>query len=84
LTLSQSIPNSNFTYNSTDGVWSFSGTDLYRTIGLPLVNAQNKKIDIEEMLRYELNNLINSKINPPTLTYPIYVKIGQSYKVYPH
>jgi hypothetical protein len=76
--------NSNFTYNSTDGVWSFSGTDLYRTIGLSLVNAQNKENRYEEIAKgYELNNLINSKINPPTLTYPIYVKIGQSYKVYP-
>ena len=75
---------SNFAYNATDGVWNFSGGDLYRMIGLSLVNAQNKKIDIEEIAKgYELNNLINSKINPPTLTYPIYVKIGQSYKVYP-
>lgn len=75
---------SNFTYNNTNDFWTYSGTDLYRTMGLSLVNAQNKKVDIEEVLKgAELNNLINSKLNAPTTTYPIYVKIGQGYRVYP-
>jgi hypothetical protein len=47
------------------------------------LNAQGKKTDIENFKGYELNNLINSKINAPTVTYPIYVKIGKSFKVYP-
>jgi hypothetical protein len=40
-----------------------------------------QKTDIEETSKgYELNNLINSKINAPTVTYPIYVKIGRNLK----
>jgi len=75
---------SNFTYNNTDNFWEYSGTDLYRTEGLSLVNAQGKKKDIEEVSKgFELNNLINSTINAPTTTYPIYTKIGQCYRVYP-
>lgn len=78
-----SIP-ANFTYDETNDVWSYLGTDLYRTSGLSLLNAQSKKTDIEEVLKGgELNNLINSKINAPTTTYPIYVKIGKGFRVYP-
>jgi hypothetical protein len=75
---------SNFTFNATTGLWSFVGSDLYRTEGLSLVNASGKKIDVEQVSKgIELNNLINSKINMPTTTYPIYVKIGLDFKVYP-
>lgn len=78
-----SIPGS-FTYDDTTDLWSFTGTDLYRTEGLSLVNAQNKKTDIEEVSKgQELNNLINSTSNAPTTTYPIYVKIGHGYRVFP-
>lgn len=74
----------NFTYNSTDDIWSYSGNDLYRTEGLSLVNAQNKKKDIELVSKgTELNNLINSSINAPTTTYPIYINIGEGYRVFP-
>ncbi len=75
---------SNFTYDVTDEVWKFTDSDLYRAIGLSLVNAQGRKTDIEEVIKgSELNNLINSTINPPTITYPIYVKTGPGFKVYP-
>lgn len=75
---------SNFSYDATDEVWKFTGYDLYRAIGLSLVNAQGRKADIEEVIKgSELNNLINSTINPPTITYPIYVKTGPGFKVYP-
>lgn len=78
-----SIP-ANFTYNATNDVWSFSGSDLYRSEGLSLVYPNSKKIDVEEIAKgTELNNLINSTINMPTTTYPIYVKIGNGYRVYP-
>jgi hypothetical protein len=75
---------SNFTYSSTPNVWTYTGTDLYRTEGLSLKNASGKKTDVEEVSKgTELNNLINSKINAPTTTYPIYVKIGSGFRVYP-
>jgi hypothetical protein len=74
----------NFTYNSTTNLWSYTGTNLYRTVGLSLVNLANKKIDIEEVSKSELNMLNNSNMVAPTLTYPAYVKLGDSYRVYPN
>ena len=75
---------SNFTYNSTDNIWNYSGSDLYRTEGISLKNAAGKKTDVEQISKgIELNNLINSTINMPTTTYPIYVKIGSGFRVYP-
>lgn len=83
-TFSEYSTPSNFTYDSPSNLWLFSGEDLYRTQGLSLVNAQNKKKDVEQVLKgVELNNLINSKINPPTTTYPIYTKIGNGFRVFP-
>jgi hypothetical protein len=41
-----SLP-TNFTYNATADTWSYLGTDLYRTTGLSLLNAQGKKTDEE-------------------------------------
>lgn len=74
----------NFTYDSSADLWSYSGNDLYRTIGLSLKNAQGKLIDMEEFMKgAELNNKINSKINPPTFIFPIYTKMAHSYRAYP-
>jgi len=78
-----SIP-ANFTYNGTTDVWSFIGSDLYRTEGLSLVYPNETKIDVEEVSKgTELNNLINSKINMPTIAWPIYTKIGSGFRVFP-
>lgn len=79
-----SIP-SNFTYDVTDDNWTYSGTDvLYRTEGLSLVNSSGRKVDIEEVSKGTAwNNMINSKINAPTLTFPIYTKIKSGYRVAP-
>jgi hypothetical protein len=75
---------SNFTYNPTTELWSYTGSDKYRDEGLSLKNASGKRVDVEQVSKgIELNNLINSKINAPTTTYPIYVKIGNGFKVYP-
>ena len=71
---------SNFTYNAPNNVWSYIGNDLYRTEGLTLINAAGKRRDIQEVHKgYELN--IASK--EATNTYPIYTKIGNSYRIYP-
>lgn len=70
----------NFTYNTPNNVWSYIGNDLYRTEGLTLINASGKRRDIQEVHKgYELN--IASK--EATNTYPIYTKIGNSYRIYP-
>ena len=74
----------NFTYSTPNNLWSYSGSDLYRAVGLSLKNAQNKAVDVEEVSKgTELNNMINSTINGPTTTYPIYTKIGESFRVFP-
>lgn len=71
---------SNFTYNAPNNVWSYLGNDLYRTAGLTLINAAGKRRDVQEVHKgYELN--IASK--EATNTYPIYTKIGVSYRVFP-
>lgn len=83
-TFSEYSLEANFTYDDATDLWSYTGTDLYRTIGLSLVNAADKKVDVEEISKgTEWNNLVNSKLNAPTLTYPIYTKIGSGYRLYP-
>lgn len=83
-TFSEYSTSSNFTFDISSGLWKYTGDDLYRVQALSLVNAQSKKKDIEQVLKgVELNNLINSTINPPTTTYPIYTKIGNGFRVYP-
>jgi len=75
---------SNFTYDSGDNIWSYTGTDFYRTIGISLSNiSSGKKVDVEEVSKNMINSLINSEMSTPTVTYPIYTKIGESYRVYP-
>src|SRR6478736_424128 len=75
----------NFTYDAPNDVWKYNGTDiLYRTEGLSLVNSSGKKVDIEEVSKGSAwNNMINSKINPPSVTFPIYTKIKDGYRVAP-
>lgn len=72
---------SNFTYNAPNNVYSYVGNDFYRTEGLTLITtATDKRKDVQEVHKgYELN--IASK--EATVTYPIYTKIGLSYRVYP-
>lgn len=72
---------SNFTYNSTDNLWNYSGSDFYRSGNLSLVNAQGKKIDIEETTKSELNRLNNLKL--VSTTYPLYEKINNSFRIHP-
>lgn len=71
----------NFTYNEPNDLWSYTGSDLYRVENISLVNAQGKKIDIEEVNKSELNRLKNG--NLISLTYPAYEKIGESFRIHP-
>lgn len=74
---------SNFTYDTPNNVWKFSGTDFYRTMGLTLINATEKRVDVELVMKQDLNNHINSTMTGPTTTFPIYVKLGENYRTYP-
>lgn len=70
----------NFTYNAPNNVWSYIGNDFYRTAGLTLTNVAGKRRDVQEVHKgYELNIALKEA----TVTYPIYTKIGLSYRVYP-
>jgi hypothetical protein len=51
-----SLP-TNFTYNATTDTWSYLGTDLYRTTGLSLLNAQGKKRILRKLQRIWIKQL---------------------------
>lgn len=75
---------SNFTYDSGSGLWKYIGTDLYRAIDLSLVHTSTKKkVSIEMNLKTKLNYAVNSNINPPTINFPEYCRVGDDFKVYP-
>lgn len=78
-----SIP-SNFTYDSVSGLWKYIGSDLYRAIDLSLVQVSTKKkVSIEMNLKTKLNYAVNSNINPPTINFPEYCRVGDDFKIYP-
>ncbi len=74
----------NFTYDSIKGTWSYTGNDLYRVENLSLVEiATNKKIDVELVSKSQLNVLKNSPRTTPSLLFPAYVKIMNQFEVFP-
>ena len=74
----------NFTYNGTTNLWSYTGNDLYRAENLSLVvNATDKKIDIQEVQKRELNILKNSPLTAPSLLFPCYERVGSDCRLYP-
>lgn len=75
---------SDLAYNSTSNLWSFTGNDFYRTVGLSLVNKNNnKKKNVDEGDKSRLNLSINSNVVAPTVTYPEYIKLGNDYRLFP-
>lgn len=74
---------SNFTYDSGNDVWKFIGNDLYRAENLSLVNSDSKKVDIDEVQKRELNVMQNSPLTTPSLTFPVYTRIGSDFRVFP-
>jgi len=73
----------NFTYDSLTNLWSYTGTDLYRAENLSLVDANSKKVDIDEVQKRELNILMNSPLTTPSLTFPVYTRIGSDFRIVP-
>lgn len=75
---------SNFVYDAGNDLYTLNDSSFYREIGFSLKTPQGKLKDIEAVLKgQELNNLVNSTINAPTFTFPIYVKLGNAYRFYP-
>lgn len=75
---------SNFTYNPITNLWSYTGNDLYRAENLSLVEtATQKKTDIQEVQKRELNILKNSPMTSPSLLFPCYVRKGVSFEISP-
>jgi len=74
---------SNFTYDSLTNLWSYTGADLYRAENLSLVNSDTKKVDIDEVQKRELNIMMNSPLTTPSLTFPVYTRIGSAFRVFP-
>lgn len=75
---------SNFVYDSATDLWGYTGTDLYRTGGLSLIDPDGKKVNLQYVNKgVEWNNLVNSNMNTPTLIFPIYTNVGNGYRVSP-
>ena len=74
----------NFTYDGTTNLWSYTGNDLYRVENLSLVEtATQKKVDIQEVQKRELNILKNSPMTSPSLLFPCYVRKGVNFEISP-
>jgi len=73
----------NFTYDSLTNLWSYQNTDLYRAENLSLVNSEAKKVDIDEVQKRELNIMMNSPLTTPSVTFPVYTRIGNAFRIYP-
>ena len=69
---------SNLTYNATTLTWTNDDTSFYR-----LINLDYSGIDIEEVSKLELNKILKNNLIKPTEDYPVYVKVGDKFKIYP-
>lgn len=82
-TFSVYTTNANFLFDIPTELWNYTGNDLVLDQNLSLVNSQGKKVNIELVSKSELNYLMNSNMTAPTILYPAYVKVGDSYKILP-
>jgi len=74
----------NFTYDEITDLWSFQDTDLYRAEGLSLVNTDTDKyVDVEEVLKSQLNILKNDINTVPSLLFPVHIRLGEAFKISP-
>ena len=74
----------NFIYDDSTDTWEYTGTDLYRVEGLSIENNEtNKKTDIEEVLKTQLNILKNNPHTAPSLMFPVYHRVGEKFRVFP-
>ncbi len=69
---------SNLSYNQADLTWSNTDPSFYR-----LINLYYNSIDIEEVSKLDINKLLKNNLIKPTEDYPVYVKLGDKFKIYP-
>lgn len=69
---------SNLTYDATTLTWTNDDPSFYR-----LINLDYEGIDIEEVSKLELNKILKNNLIRPTEDYPVYVKVGDKFKIYP-
>lgn len=69
---------SNLTYDATTLTWTNDDPSFYR-----LINLDYSGIDIEEVSKLELNKILKNNLIKPTEDYPVYVKVGDKFKIYP-
>lgn len=72
-----------FIYDAPNGLWNYTGNDLLLDQQLSIINPQGKKSIVELISKSELNYLVNSNMTAPTKIFPVYVKVGDSYKIFP-
>lgn len=65
-------------YNESTSDWSTNEDDFYR-----LLNLTYQGDDVEEVSKMELNRVLKNSLIAPTKEYPIYIKIGDKFKIYP-
>jgi len=68
----------NLSYNSLEEEWSTSEGDFYR-----LLNITYQGNDVEEVSKLEINRVLKNNLIAPSKEYPIYIKIGDKFKIYP-
>lgn len=74
----------NFIFDEPTNLWGYTGSDLYRAEGLSLVNEDtDKRTDVEEILKSQLNVLKNNPNTVPSLLFPVYVRLGEQFSVTP-
>ena len=71
-------------FTQSSGVWSYVGTDkIYRYIGMSVVYPNGKKVDCDELMKSIWNNVVNSQLNKPSLVFPVFRKINDTFEVNP-
>lgn len=66
------------TLSKSGDVWSYSLPNVYRVEGLSYNNT-----DIEEVSKLDINKLNNTPLIASTSTYPVYIRVGSNFKIFP-
>ena len=66
------------TKNNTTQLWSYSATDVHRVEGLTYAGN-----DVEEVSKLDINKLNNTPLISSSTTYPVYIRVGSDFKIFP-
>jgi len=59
--------------------WNINSNDFYRLLNIYTQSGN----DVEEVLKTDINRLLQSNVTRPTNEYPVFVKYQDGYKIYP-